>query len=192
MDTQLFEGERIRLTPHEPDSDAEAESRWTHDPQYMRLLSADPVRPLSPAQIKKRYEEAEKEKSYNRFSFAIRLRAAEGSGRLIGFVSLSRIEWNNGSGWINLGIGAAEDRGQGYGAEALRLALAFAFDELNLHRLSAGTFEYNTGALRFLEQAGFRVEVRKRQAIHRDGRRWDELTLGLLREEWPKTEGTRL
>ena len=183
MNVQLFEGERVRLAPHDPDKDAEVESRWTHDPEYMRLVSADPVRPLSPGQIKKKYEEAgkEKEKSQNRFSFAVRTRADD---RLIGLVRLDRIEWNNGAGWLALGIGAAEDRGQGYGTEALRLILRYAFDELNLHRLSASTFEYNTGALRFLERAGFAVEVRRRQALQREGRRWDDLFLGILREDW--------
>jgi len=58
MNTQLFEGELIRLAPPEPDRDAEIESRWTHDAEYQRLLSADPVRPLSPTLIKKKYEEA--------------------------------------------------------------------------------------------------------------------------------------
>ncbi len=55
MNVQLFEGERVRLAPHDPDKDAEIESGWTHDPEYMRLVSADPVRPLSPGQIKKKY-----------------------------------------------------------------------------------------------------------------------------------------
>lgn len=191
MNVQLFEGERVRLTPHDPDKDAGIESGWTHDPEYMRLASADPVRPLSPGQIKKKYEEAEKDasrQSQNRFSFAVRLRADD---RLIGVVRLDRIEWNNGAGWLALGIGAAEDRGRGYGTEALRLILRYAFDELNLHRLSASTFEYNTGAVRFLERAGFAVEVRRRQAIQRDGRRWDDLFLGLLREDWERMESGR-
>jgi RimJ/RimL family protein N-acetyltransferase len=191
MNVQLFEGERVRLAPHDPDKDAEVESRWTHDPEYMRLVSADPVRPLSPGQIKKKYEEAGKDasrQSQNRFSFAVRMRADD---RLIGVVRLDRIEWNNGAGWLALGIGAAEDRGQGYGTEALRLILRYAFDELNLHRLSASTFEYNTGALRFLERAGFAIEVRRRQAIQREGRRWDDLFLGILREDWERLAGGR-
>ncbi len=188
MNVQLFEGERVRLTPFDPDKDAEIESRWTHDPAYLRLLSADPARPLAPSQIKKKREEADKEKSHNQFEFALRLRADD---RLIGFARLHRIEWNNGHGWLTLGIGAPEDRGQGYGAEALGLILRYAFDELNLHRLSAATFEYSAGALRLLEKAGFREEVRRRQAIHREGRRWDEVWLGLLREEWEQVESRK-
>ncbi len=179
----LFEGELIRLAPPDPEKDAETESWWTHDPEYMRLISASPVRPLSPGQIKKKYEEAEKEKTHNRFIFALRTRADD---RLIGFARIEFIEWNHGHGVLSLGIGSPADRGKGYGADAMRLLLRYAFDELNLHRLSTPVFEYNAGGLRFLEKSGFVVEVRRRQAIHRDGRRWDWIYLGLLREEWEK------
>jgi RimJ/RimL family protein N-acetyltransferase len=183
MNTQLFEGELIRLAPPEPDHDAEIESRWTHDTEYMRLLSADLVRPLSPTLIKKKYKEAEKEKAANRFHFAIRTKADD---RLVGFVRLDHIEWNNGGGHVALGIGDPNDRGRGYGAEALKLILRYAFAELNLYCVTADTFEYNERALRFLERAGFVVEVRRRQAVHRDGKRWDVIKLGLLREDWER------
>jgi RimJ/RimL family protein N-acetyltransferase len=181
MNTQLFEGELIRLTPPDPDRDAEVESKWTHDVEYMRLLSADPVRPLSPTLIKKKYEEAEKEKATHRYHFAIRTHTDD---RLVGFVRLDHIEWNNGASQVTLGIGDPNDRGHGYGAEALKLILRYAFAELNLHRVTADTLEYNERALRFLERAAFIVEVCRRQAVHRDGKRWDVIKLGMLREEW--------
>ncbi|HZY42316.1 MAG TPA: GNAT family protein [Anaerolineae bacterium] len=185
MDFQFFEGKHIILTAPDADRDAETESKWTHDPDYLRLLSADPAKPLSPAQVKKRYEEQDKaaEKERNAFNFAIRLREGD---RLIGFIRVFDIAWTHGTGRLQLGIGDASDRGQGYGGEALKLVLRYAFDELNLHRLSATTFEYNPGALRFLERPGFTVEVRRRQAVNRDGRRWDVIMLGLLRDEWKR------
>jgi len=183
MNTQLFEGELIRLAPPDPDRDAEVESKWTHDAEYMRLLSADPVRPLSPTLIKKKYEEVEKEKATPRYHFAIRTHTDD---RLVGFVRLDHIEWNNGGGHVALGIGDLSDRGRGYGAEALKLILRYAFAELNLYRVTANTFEYNERALRFLERAGFVAEVRRRQAVHRDGKRWDAIKLGLLRDEWER------
>jgi RimJ/RimL family protein N-acetyltransferase len=183
MDGQLFEGNQIRLAPHDAERDAEIESRWTHDPEYLRLISSDPARPLAPSQIKKQYEELEKEaeKHRNAFHFAIRTKTDD---RLIGYVHLRWIEWTHGTGTLALAIGDPSDRRQGFGREALQLILRYAFDELNLHRLTALTFEYNVGALRFLERAGFQIEVRRRQAVNRDGRRWDVLMLGLLRDEW--------
>jgi len=183
VNIQLFEGERIRLAPIEPEKDAETISKWTHDPDYLRLTSPDPARPIAPSVMKKKLEEQEKEieKEKNQFHFAIR---AKSDDRLIGLVSLAWIQWTHGVGTLRLSIGGLADRGKGCGSEAMKLILRYAFDELNLHRIGANTFEYNTGALRFLERHGFVVEVRRRQALNRDGRRWDAIVLGLLREEW--------
>jgi RimJ/RimL family protein N-acetyltransferase len=186
MNHQLFEGALVRLVAPDLDHDAEIESKWTHDPEYLRLLRADPVRPLSPHQIKKKYEAEEKdENASRRFHFAIRTRADD---RLVGFIRLEHIEWTHGTGMVRMGIGDPNDWGQGYGTEALRLILRYAFAELNLYRITADTCEYNSRAVRFLERAGFALEVRRRQAIHRDGRRWDALKMGLLRQEW-ETKG---
>ncbi len=104
--------------------------------------------------------------------------------RLIGFAELNWIEWSNSAGFIKLGIGDPNDRLQGYGSEALGLLLRFAFDELNLYRLSAIIPEYNTVALHVFAKAGFSEEVRRRQSVNRDGRRWDLIHLGILQDEW--------
>ncbi len=179
----LFQGELVCLAPPEPDRDAEIESRWTHDAEYLRLLAPEPARPLAPGHIKKRHEVAEKEgdKAHHQYHFVIRARTDD---RLLGFIRLEHIEWTHGAGMIRLGIGDPHERGNGYGSEALQLVVRYAFDELNLHRLTAIISDYNPGAVRFFERAGFSVEVRQRQALQRDGRRWDTLFLGLLRLEW--------
>ena len=182
--TPLFESARLRLAPPDPEKDAETESRWTHEPEYHRLISVEPMRPLSPGQIKKKYEEAEKEPPRpNRFAFTLRLRADD---RFLGFARLEHVEWNNGNGTLALGLGAPTDWRQGYGTEALQLLLRYAFEELNLHRLTAQVFEYNLGAQRLFTNAGFQLEARQRQALFRDGRRCDKLVYGLLREDWKK------
>ena len=184
---QLFEGQLVRFAPPDAERDAEIVSKWSHDPEYLRSLDADVAKPLSPFQVKKQYEDWEKEveKQHNQFNFAVRLKEDD---RLIGFARLYRIEWTHATGASQIGIGDRNDRGKGYGAETLRMLLRYAFDELNLFRLMASTSDSNTGALRFLERAGFVVEVRRRQAIQRDGKRWDVLMLGLLRDEWKKSD----
>ncbi len=179
--TSLFESERVRLAPRDPERDPEIESRWTHDPEFSHLTTGGPARPLSPGQIKKRYAEDEKQK-YS-FHFAIRTR---GDDRLIGYVSIRGVHWAHGVGKLGIGIANSGDRGLGYGTEALNLILRYAFDELNLFRLHATVCEYNSRAIRWLERAGFVVEVRERQAIIRDGRCWDRIHLGLLRNEWKR------
>jgi len=197
----LFEGQLIYLASINPDKDAEMESRWTHDAEFQRLLNPDLVRPLSPAQIKKIYTEIEKEmdEKRNQFYFTIRRlptdksfeavnEKPQDSDRLLGFARLDWIEWSQGVGSISLGIGEPDERGKGYGSDALRLLLRYAFGELNLFRLGATVPEYNQVALRFLGKAGFEVEACRREALHRGGKRWDLIHLGLLREEWEQNE----
>ncbi len=67
--------------------------------------------------------------------------------------------------------------------------LRFAFNELNLYRLSAIVGEDNPGALRFFTRYGFVEEVRRRQALMRDGKTYDLLHLGILRDEWLALQG---
>ncbi len=186
MVLQLFEGERIRFAAFDAERDAEPFSRWTHDPESLRLIEIEPVRPLSPFQIKKRFEEMEKELGRDLYYFVIR---AKEDDRAIGFAHIRWIEWNHGNAYFNLAIGSPKDRRRGYGSEALQMLLRYAFEELNLYRVSTFTMEYNTGAQRFLEKHGFQQEVCAREAIYRDGRYWDTLSYGLLAEEWAAGQG---
>lgn len=183
IQTQLFEAQDIRLGPIDHEAHPEIESKWTHDSDFMRLMELKPVRPLSPALVKKEYESIEKkmEEDKNLFYFTIR---AHEDDRLIGKAVIEWVDWTNGNGWIRLGIGAAEDRRRGLGSQTLGLILRYAFAELNLFRVSAMVPEYNEGAIRLLKKFGFVEEVRRRQAVQRDGRTWDLLTFGQLRSEW--------
>jgi RimJ/RimL family protein N-acetyltransferase len=183
----LFEGKTICLAPIDHDKDPEIESKWTHDPEYLRLLDPQPIRPLSPTQVKKKYEAIEKEaeESKKLFYFTIRSRKDD---RLVGFARLYWIEWTNSNAFVQLGIGDAADRGRGYGGATLQLLLHYAYTELNLFRVSAIVAEYNPVALRLFEKFGFVEEVRRRQALNRDGQRWDAIHLGNLHSEWEKLQ----
>jgi RimJ/RimL family protein N-acetyltransferase len=183
IQTQLFDGPDIRFGPIDHEKDPEIESRWTHDSEFMRLMETNPARPMSAAMVRKQYEKLEKqiEEEKNLFHFMIRLRTDD---RLIGKASVQRIEWANGNGFLRIGIGAAEDRRKGYGTQALRMLLRFAFAELNLFRVTAHVSEYNEGAIVLLQKFGFVQEVCRRKSLERDGRRWDLYLFGLLNDEW--------
>ena len=144
--TQLYNADDVCLGPINYETDPQIESQWTHDAGFMRLYDFDPARPMSAAIVKKQYEKLEKriEENRNLYHFMIR---AKTDDRLIGKAEIRRIEWANGVCQINLGIGAAEDRRKGYGSQALRLLLRFAFAELNMFRISAEAGEYNDGAI---------------------------------------------
>ncbi|WP_010529211.1 GNAT family N-acetyltransferase [Lentibacillus jeotgali] len=68
--------------------------------------------------------------------------------------------------------------------EILRLALAFAFGELNLHRIQLLVFENNKRAIAPYEKCGFKHEGGHREYLARDGKSEDMLIFGILRREW--------
>ncbi|HZJ22908.1 MAG TPA: GNAT family protein [Anaerolineales bacterium] len=183
IQTQLFEGRDIRFGPIDYEKDPEIETKWTHDSAFMRMYEINPARPLSAAIIKKQYEKLEKqvEEDKNLYHFMIRAREDD---RLIGRAAIQWIEWTNGNAWLHLGIGSAQDQRKGFGSQALGMLVRFAFAELNLFRLSARIPEYNQAAIALFSKFGFAEEVRRRQALDRDGRRWDLIVFGLLNSEW--------
>jgi RimJ/RimL family protein N-acetyltransferase len=147
------------------------------------MMEVAPARPLAAVMVKKEYEKLEKkmEEDKNFYYFAIR---AKEDDRLLGRAVIQWIEWSNGNGFLRLGIGAAENRGKGFGTQALRMLLRFAFAELNLFRVTAIVPEYNEAAIALLKKFGFSQEVCRRRSLERDGRRWDLYVFGLLRDEW--------
>ncbi|HET9909836.1 MAG TPA: GNAT family protein [Anaerolineales bacterium] len=183
IQTQLFEGRDIRFGPIDHEKDPEIESKWTHDSEFIRLMEVNAARPMSAAILKKQYEKIEKQVDDDKNFFYFAIRAKE-DDRLIGKALIQSVEWTNAYGWIHLGIGSAENRRKGYGSQALTLLLRFAFAELNLFRVSARVPEYNEAGIALFTKFHFVEEVRQRQALERDGRRWDILIFGLLISEW--------
>lgn len=187
IQTQLFEAKDVRFGPIDHETHPDIESRWTHDDEFMRQMELKPVRPLSPAMVKKQYEAIEKEMEEQRdlFYFTIRTREED---RFIGMASIEYVDWTNGNGFLTLGIGEPAFRRKGYGTQALTMLLRYAFSELNLFRVTAVVPAYNEGALRLFHKFGFVEEVRRRKALHRDGQFWDIIGLGLLNTEWQEQD----
>jgi RimJ/RimL family protein N-acetyltransferase len=98
----------------------------------------------------------------------------------VGNVGLA-IDRRHESATIGLILGEAERWGRGHASEAISLISRYAFEELGLGKLTAGCYAENEGSRRAFEKAGFVVEGRRRsQRIAHDGRRTDELQLGLV------------
>ncbi|MEP7191056.1 MAG: GNAT family protein, partial [Roseiflexaceae bacterium] len=107
---------------------------------------------------------------------------------LLGIVELDSILWPHRHTWVSIAIGEATNQGHGYGAEALGLALQFAFQELNLHRVQLTVFSYNQRAIALYEKLGFQREGIFREHLERDGTRFDMYLYGILRPEWLATQ----
>ena len=74
------------------------------------------------------------------------------------------------NGTARFGIGIGERRGQGFGTEATRLVLDFAFHVLHLRNVLLETLEWNAAAITAYERAGFRrLGVRRGAVMSRGG-----------------------
>lgn len=172
----IFTGQLLRLAaPIEADQAKFA--AWTQDDSYLRLLDDDPIKPLSKASFAN-FAEASGD---DNFYFHLRTLSDD---IVIGFVVLFNIKWSNQSAVMAIGIGDKAYRGKGYGQDALKLLLNYAFNELNLHRVGLTVMSYNTDAIKAYERVGFVLEGTQRQAIQRQGKRYDLLTFGILRDEF--------
>ncbi len=74
-------------------------------------------------------------------------------------------------------------RGRGIAGRLMDWLIAFAFDDLHLHRLELVAFSFNEPALRCYKRAGFREEGRARDARKAGDGYWDLIYMGLL-EHW--------
>ena len=180
MSNQALTGKLVRLTVEDPDVAAGLFTTWNLDSEYLRLLDADEAR-LQPRKTMTEWLEKDGDRSY---LFIIR---TLGDDRPVGFIDLDGIDWGARSAWVGIGIGPREDWGKGFGTDAMKTLLRYAFEELNLHRVNLSVFEYNPRAIRSYEKAGFRHEGRQREALHRAGKRWDMLFMGILKSDWEST-----
>ncbi len=183
LQKQLFIGSTLYLGPIDHDHDPPVISGWSHDPEYLRLLSVRPVYPISIGQAKQKLEDLEKQLEEDKDLYYFMVRDSN-DDHLLGFAMIRSIEWTHGNGWIQLGIGDRRLWRKGFGTEVLNMLLEYGFNELNLYRLGAEIAEYNLGAKRLFQKAGFFQEVCRRKALSRDRRRWDILLYGLLRRDW--------
>jgi RimJ/RimL family protein N-acetyltransferase len=174
-------GKMVRLTAEEPRVLAGACARWNQDSEYLRLLDARAVNQVSAKKIGEWIEKDQEKDPPVEYLFGIRTLESD---KLVGFIDLEGAMFPHGEAFVGIGLGERDMWGKGYGTDAMEVILRYAFEELNLHRVSLNTFEYNSRAIRSYEKAGFVHEGRMRNFLQREGQRWDLLFMGILREEW--------
>jgi RimJ/RimL family protein N-acetyltransferase len=174
---QTLAGRLVVLRHHRPE-DLPHVRRWYRDPALARLTRYS-TQPMSDEEIDRFFHA--RLLSPETVAYAIELRD---SGRLIGLTTFSNLDPDNGSVTFHISIGEADAWGQGYGTEATMLMLQLAFERIGLHRVALSVFSFNERAIRSYQKAGFHLEGRAREAIIREGERFDELTMGILADEW--------
>lgn len=85
-------------------------------------------------------------------------------------------------------IGDKEDRGKGYGTEALKLITKYAFEILNANTLFSGIYSFNEASLASAKKSGYSVVGRYRDAYFYNNQYWDEICVDITREDYEKNK----
>ena len=163
----------------------------------LELITSGDSPPVSDEQVKAfwrtRIEQPAPEMRY----FVIEpLPGQVGAGQFAGMCNLQEIDYRNRLGELAIWMAAPHLRGLGYGTDAIRLLLPYAFEVARLDKVHLGVYDFNEGGMRSYERVGFRYEGHLRQMIYYQGRYWDEWPMRILRSEWelikaPPAEGLR-
>ncbi|KQZ16787.1 hypothetical protein ASD50_09470 [Mesorhizobium sp. Root552] len=114
------------------------------------------------------------------YEFAIEIKPRP---KVIGGVSLNKIDWNARTGGGGIWI-ANPFQGQGYGFEAFEAKIRFAFCELGLSKLVNGYFDGNERSWAMQRKLGYRRVAEVASRCMADGRHTTEHVTLLLRSDW--------
>ena len=170
----VLEGELVRLRALE-EEDLPRLNEMFNDPEVLQHLDVVPFgQPL--AGIREWWEASREAR--DQILFAIETLP----GQPIGICGLEQIDRGARHAWLGIWIGQPHWE-QGHGTDAMRTACRFAFDQMNLQRVSLYVFDTNPRARAVYEKVGFRHEGTLRRGRFRGGRYIDLHVLGLLAEE---------
>jgi [ribosomal protein S5]-alanine N-acetyltransferase len=169
-------GERVILRLARPeDADALAQG-FADDPTLGAMLGMEPDQENA-AWLRSTFpEDSENGEERKAYWFAIDDAA---SGELIGEIGLVEISWPNRRAAVSILV-LPGSRRAGVGREAIELLVAWAQDELGLHRIELHTLPENAPMQRLAEASGFMREGVLRDYAFERGRFVDNLVYARL------------
>jgi RimJ/RimL family protein N-acetyltransferase len=182
MHNPFLIGEAIYLRPLEK-ADAPSIVRWFNDAEINRNLLR--YRPMTLAE-EEEFILSGAGRCEDGIVLGIALRDTDA---LIGVTGLHPPDLRNRHAAFGITVGEKPEQGKGHGTAATRLILRYAFETLNLNRVWLEVYEYNQSGRRVYEKVGFRTEGVLRQHTYRQGRYWNMIIMGILREEWDAQNG---
>jgi len=108
------------------------------------------------------------------------------TGETVGHISLGGISKKNRAARISrVLVGSSAQRGRGLCTGMINAVLKIGFEELKLHRISLGVYDFNKAAIRCYEKCGFVKEGLMRDVLRYDDTTyWSLYEMGILEDEW--------
>ena len=142
----------------------------------------DPPIPQSLERLQAEYDQDAAKGGRDGTRFAI-----EANGQFIGQCALFNTNHTAQTCELGITIGDKAYWGQGYGRDALRLLLEYAFRYQNYRKVWLQVHAKNERAVRAYQSCGFVIEGRQREQVWSDGAYDDLLLMGVLRHDWLKS-----
>ena len=166
-----LEGEKVYLSPINVD-DYPIYTKWVNNPNINKYLTIQ-NKLISLFNEREILEGLSKEE----FVFAI---VKCDNDELIGNVGLQNIDYKNGNAELGIFIGEEDNLSKGYGSEAIKLLLNYAFNNLRLHNIMLTVYADNLRAIKAYTKCGFKEFGRRREALFRDGHYIDVIYMEIV------------
>lgn len=108
---------------------------------------------------------------------------------VVGHISLGSISQYNRAGRITrVLVGNTAARGRGYCQAMIKAILAIGFEDLGLHRISLGVYDFNQSAIRCYQRAGMHREGTLRDVVRYGDEYWSLVEMSMLAPEWHQAQ----
>ncbi|WP_434166736.1 GNAT family N-acetyltransferase [Bacillus thuringiensis] len=170
--------EVIKLEPFKK-SDFKQLINWINSEEFLIQWSGNAFTfPLNEQQLEKYIESA------NTLAFKV---IDKETSDVIGHISLGQIDNINKSARIGkVLVGNTKMRGRSIGKHMMKAVLHIAFEELKLHRVTLGVYDFNTSAISCYEKIGFVKEGLLRESKRVGETYWNLWEMSMLEYEWKK------
>ena len=166
-----LEGEHVYLSPINVE-DTEKYVKWLNNYDIVKYLNIYNSMVSLEGEREFLSKEANKE-----FMFAI---IKKDNDELLGNVGLDSISYKNGSATLGIFMGEEANLGKGYGSEAIKLVIHYAFNDLRLHSINLKVFDDNLRAQKAYQKCGFVECGRLHDSLYRGGQYHDEIIMEIV------------
>jgi len=178
----MLRGEKVVLRAMKRE-DLARQCAFNNDLEFELAGGGDPPEPQTLARLEAQFDEDLRRGARDGMNFAI-----EADGKYIGNCGLFHLDPVANTCELGIGIGDKQYWGHGYGRDAIRVLLKYAFRLRNFHKVWLQVNGNNERGIRAYRACGFVEEGRLRQHVWNDGKYVDLVHMGILREEWQKMQ----
>lgn len=175
---KFLEGKKIYFRPY-CEKDIELVEFGKNNPDVRETLFL--FSPMTVEQVK-----AEMNSWANSKEIALFTICRQEDNAAVGQTALVRIDYVSRAAVFYIAIYDPQYWSKGYGGEATKLMLKYAFDILNMNRIQLHVCVENAKGVEAYKKAGFQIEGTLRKAMYHHNKYIDFYVMGILREEYYK------